>query len=110
MKYVIYAAHIPVQALNLHCKTTYINLPLKPFKIIFALLFQGEIVNFSLNFYQCIWMIIDILAHFRMMVGADCNTVNRRWNEGTAKIFLCKISAAEVDLKPTKIIILQRIS
>lgn len=55
-------------------------------------------------------MIIDILAHFRMIVGADCNTVNRKWNEGTAKIFLCKISAAEVDLKPTEIIILQKIS
>lgn len=55
-------------------------------------------------------MIIDVLTHFRMMVGADCNIVNRKWNEGTAKIFLCKISATEVDLKTSKIIILQRIS
>lgn len=68
MKYIIHSAHIPVQALNLYCKTIYINLPLKSFKVCLCITISVRNHEFQ---YVVRLVCLDDHSHFSTFYKID---------------------------------------
>lgn len=97
MKYIIYSAHMPIQALNPYRKIIYRKSPLKSFNVCLCIVisvwngeFESEVLLDGLGDHRA------ILAHFRwLMVADNWYTVSWKWIEEAANENISKIALPE---------------